>query len=266
MTQEERQVKLIRYLLEEMPQFKEQAGSCGSDTNAQFQLLRSLMNVRPPIPASAEFLSLQNSFLTEKAKQKGIVSLDDLEPVGENIYLWQGDITTLAADGIVNAANSRLLGCFSPCHRCIDNAIHTFSGVQLRLFCAKLMREQGHDEPPGRAKITPAFNLPSKYVLHTVGPVVTGRLTEEHCRQLYSCYRSCLELADKNGLRSLAFCCISTGEFHFPNSTAAEIAVRSVLEYIREKSSKIEVIFNVFKQTDLDIYRGLLRSDRKLEK
>ena len=182
----------------------------------------------------------------------------DLTPAGPGAYLWQGDITTLRCDAIVNAANSALLGCFCPNHGCIDNAIHTFAGVQLRLACAELMQRQGHDEPPGRAKITPAFNLPCRYVIHTVGPVVDGGLTGRHCALLASCYRSCLELADRAGLRSIAFCCISTGEFRFPHDRAAAIAITTVREYREQTQSGIQVIWNVFKDEDCRIYRELL--------
>lgn len=177
---------------------------------------------------------------------------------GSRIVLWQGDITMLKADAIVNAANSALRGCFAPCHSCIDNMIHSRSGVQLRLICDKMMNEQGHDEPTGRAKITPAYNLPARHVIHTVGPVVAGPLTQEHCRQLASCYRSCLSLAAREGLRSIAFCCISTGEFHFPQEKAAEIAVRTVREFLREDTQIERVIFNVFKDADREIYQRLL--------
>ena len=179
----------------------------------------------------------------------------------DRLVLWQGGITTLQIDAIVNAANSALEGCFIPCHSCVDNIIHSVSGVQLRMACHKLMTEQGHAEPTGTAKITPAFNLPSCYVLHTVGPIVGCRLTKKDKVQLASCYRSCLELAEQNKIKSIAFCCISTGEFHFPNDTAAEIAVKTVKEYKERTNSKIEVIFNVFKETDFYIYRKLLGAD-----
>lgn len=152
-----------------------------------------------------------------------------------------------------------MLGCFHPCHGCIDNAIHTFSGIQLRLACEELMRKQGYkDEATGSAKITPAFNLPCKYVLHTVGPIIYGALTKNDCRKLASCYSSCLELAEENNLKSIAFCCISTGEFHFPNEKAAEIAIETVKEYKKNTNSKMKVIFNVFKENDKQIYGKLL--------
>ncbi len=225
-------------------------------------LFRALVNVRPPMTATEEFLQLQDEYLCEELRLKGITDIANLSPIQPDIYLWKGDITTLKCDGIVNAANSQLLGCFVPNHGCIDNAIHTFAGVQLRQECAKIMREQEHEEPPGEAKITHAYNLPCKYVLHTVGPVVFGRLTAEHERLLENCYHSCLALADENGLESLAFCCISTGEFHFPNERAAKIAVRSVREYKRETASKIKVIFNVFKEQDYEIYARLLGANK----
>ena len=175
------------------------------------------------------------------------------------LYLWRGDITALRCDAIVNAANSGMTGCYVPNHRCIDNCIHTFAGVQLRLYCEEMMEAQGHAEPTGQAKITPAYNLPCRYVLHTVGPIVGGRLTETHCRQLADCYRSCLSLAAENELKSVAFCCISTGEFHFPNEKAAEIAVATVKEFLAQNKTSVEkVIFNVFKDRDREIYEELL--------
>ena len=215
-----------------------------------------------PLPATDEFLAIQDTYLQEEVHQKGITNVDDLQPLQQGIYLWQGDITTLKCDGIVNAANSQMLGCFCPNHGCIDNAIHTFSGVQLRLACAELMRKQGHEEETGKAKITPAYNLPCRYVLHTVGPIIRGRLTKQDCELLASCYRSCLELAEQNRLNSIAFCCISTGEFHFPNDKAAKIAIQTVKDYKKETQSSMEVIFNVFKELDYDIYRKLLRENK----
>lgn len=257
MTQEERRMYLIRALLEENPRYPEIPPS----DKQQKMLLRSLMNVRPPRPISEGFLAVQDEYLREELRQRGITDLADLTPIGEGIYLWQGDITTLRCDAIVNAANSQLLGCFCPCHGCIDNCIHTYAGVQLRLECARLMKRQGREEETGRAKITRAYNLPCKYILHTVGPIIQGRLTKRDEELLASCYRSCLELAVRNRVDSIAFCCISTGEFHFPNDRAAEIAVRTVREFIQEKKSGIKVIFNVFKDLDYKIYRNLLGAD-----
>lgn len=259
MTQNERRIFLIKELLREQPGYSNL--TIPADEQEQRNLLRSLFNIRMPIPASKEFLTVQDDYLREETKHKGITEFSDLKTIADGLYLWKGDITTLRCDGIVNAANSQMLGCFAPCHGCIDNAIHTYAGVQLRLACAELMEQQGHEEETGKAKITPAFNLPCRYVLHTVGPIVQGWLTKKDKEQLASCYRSCLELAEKNNLRNVAFCCISTGEFHFPNDKAAQIAIQTVKAYKAETHSQIEVIFNVFKETDFNIYRALLGAD-----
>lgn len=229
------------------------------DEYGRRRLLRSLFNIRMPMPADVELLKIQDAYLQEETRQKGITELSRLELVRGDIYLWQGDITTLSCDAIVNAANSSLLGCFHPCHGCIDNVIHTFSGIQLRLACNELMKAQGHSEETGRARITPAFNLPCSYVLHTVGPIIYDGLTEKDEELLACCYRSCLELAERNGVKSIAFCCISTGEFHFPNDRAAEIAIETVTEYKNRTDSEMKVIFNVFKDIDFKIYSRLLR-------
>ena len=256
MTQTEKRKYLIAHLLDEHEEYK--SIEIPADEAEQKKLLRSLFNVRMPAPANSEFIAIQDEYLYEETRQKGITALDGLQPVEQDIYLWQGDITTLACDAIVNAANSQMLGCFCPCHGCIDNAIHTFAGIQLRQKCAELMQLQGHNEETGTAKLTPAYNLPCKYVLHTVGPIIYGALTEHDCQLLASCYRSCLELAEQNGITSIAFCCISTGEFRFPNDKAAEIAIKTVRDFKRNSNSKIKVIFNVFKDTDYKIYRELL--------
>ena len=190
------------------------------------------MNVRPPIPASKDFLKVQDAYLTQRLAERGMTKMEDLKPVQPGIYLWQGDITTLAVDAIVNAANSGMLGCFVPCHGCIDNAIHTYAGVQLRLECSEIMQRQGHEEETGHAKITKAYNLPCRYVLHTVGPIIYDSVTQRDCDLLASCYHSCLDLAAANNLYSVAFCCISTGEFHFPNELAARIAIQTVKEWL----------------------------------
>lgn len=256
MNQTERRLYLIKSLISEQQQYKDISIPQGEPE--QKRLLRSLFNIRIPKYADDKFLRIQDDYLHEETRQKGVTDLKDLTPVSNGIYLWQGDITTLACDAIVNAANSQMLGCFCPCHGCIDNAIHTFSGIQLRLACNEIMQKQGHNEPAGQAKITPAFNLPGKYILHTVGPIISGFLNKRDREMLASCYRSCLELADKNEINSLAFCCISTGEFHFPNKAAAEIAIEAVKDYKASTQSKIEVIFNVFKKEDYKIYRELL--------
>lgn len=233
------------------------------ELQAQQRLMRALLNIRPPRPVSREFLNLQDKELQEQLAEKGVVELDDI-PVcaGEPRFrLWQGDITRLHVDAITNAANSQMLGCFVPLHGCIDNAIHSAAGVQLRLECERMMDEQGHLEPTGRAKLTGGYNLPARHVIHTVGPVVPdGIPTEEQKRQLASCYRSCLELADSHGLGSVAFCCISTGEFCFPNQLAAQIAVSTVTDYLdrHPKTSIQALIFNVFKDEDYHIYQSLL--------
>lgn len=256
MTQNERLDYLIRRLLRENSEYADVA--VPERENDRKRLLRALMNVRPPKAADDEFLAVQNEYLQKEIADKGITDIADLKPVKGDLYLWRGDITTLRCDGIVNAANSRLLGCFYPNHGCIDNAIHTFAGIQLRLKCAEIMKEQRHEEPTGNAKITPAYNLPCKYVLHTVGPVVCGQPTEKNKADLARCYLSCLRLANDNGLNSIAFCCISTGEFSFPAAAAAQTAVNTVNEYKTVTRSGIKVIFNVYKESDYEIYRRLL--------
>ena len=256
MTQTKRREYLIRYLLDEQLKYKDT--EMPDDIQAQKRLLRSLMNVRSPKSISEEFLRVQDDYLQEELSQKHITSVSDLLPLEPGIYVWQGDITTLACDAIVNAANSGMTGCYYPCHGCIDNAIHSYAGVQLRLECDAIIKAQGHEEPTGIAKITEAYNLPCRYVLHTVGPIITGSLKKQDEDLLASCYRSCLALAEEYGLKSIAFCCISTGEFRFPNQRAAEIAVETVREYRKQTGSEIEVIFNVFKDIDDEIYRELL--------
>lgn len=256
MTQSEKRMFLIRELLAENPGYA--SVPVPEDSENQKLLLRGLMNIRPPKNIHAEFLKVQDAYLKEETEKKGITDVKDLTPVQEGLYLWQGDITTLRCDAIVNAANSGMTGCYIPNHRCIDNTIHTFAGIELRIACGEMMDRQGHEEPVGTAKITPGFNLPCRYILHTVGPVITGRLSEKDCESLASCYRSCLSLAAEKGLESVAFCCISTGEFHFPNDRAAEIAVRTVKEFMEQKTSVRKVIFNVFKELDRKIYERLL--------
>ncbi|HEL1996844.1 TPA: protein-ADP-ribose hydrolase, partial [Streptococcus suis] len=218
-----------------------------------------LMNIWEPKVMPAEFWSLQDAYLQETLTHKRVTGLSDLQEVEPQIYLWQGDITSLEVDAIVNAANSQLLGCFVPHHRCIDNAIHSQAGLQLRLACYQLMKAQGHLEAIGQAKITPAYNLPANYVIHTVGPIIQTEVGPQDEELLASSYRKSLELAVEKGLTSIAFCCISTGEFRFPQKLAAEIAVRTVRNFIKEHS-EINVIFNVFKDEDREIYQELLGS------
>ena len=231
-----------------------------ADENGQKDLLRALMNVRMPKPISQEFMEIQDEYLREENLKSGTTNIDALSPVSldNRIYLWQGDITTLKVDAIVNAANSQMCGCFQPLHNCIDNIIHSKAGLALRYKCFEMMQEQGHDEPTGRAKITPAYNLPCKYVIHTVGPIVNGPLTTEHEQLLSSSYKSCLRIALESGVTSIAFCCISTGVFMFPNEKAAEIAVSTVKSFLDEYDSDMKVLFNVFKDIDFEIYSRLL--------
>lgn len=257
MTQEERLNFLIGYLLHEHSEYKNI--SIPKATEDKRRLLRSLMNVRPPVSADEDYLEIQDDYLKGRLAERGVIKKEDLSPVQPGIYLWKGDITTLSIDAIVNAANSQMLGCFVPCHSCIDNAIHTYAGIQLRLECSRIMKNQQSAERIGTAKITKAYNLPCRYVLHTVGPTIYERVTEKDCVLLGGCYRSCLELAAAYQLRSVAFCCISTGEFRFPNRLAAEIAIQTVKKYQQENPNKIEVVFNVFKDSDKEIYESLLR-------
>lgn len=258
---------LNKILLAEMPEYEGQAQSFPDEETAQRRLLRSLMNVRPPMPLNPEFLEAQDDLLSTERAEKGVVDGDMLPVTAAHprIAVWQGDITQLKVDAIVDADNSALLGCFCPCHGCIDNAIHSAAGLQLRDECNQIMQAQGQPEPNGKAKITGGYNLPARYVLHTVGPIVQGRVTRQDRAKLASCYRSCLELAADRGLSSVAFCCISTGEFHFPNQDAAEIAVKTVTEFLQHNTTLQRVIFNVFKDIDAQIYRNLLGTNRAVE-
>ena len=248
--------KLIEYLLNEKPQYSNIV--IPRSEEERFRLYRSLVNIRKPCDISEEYLASEDKFLQEKIAEKGVTDIADLTPIQSGLYLWQGDITTLKCDAIVNAANSGMTGCYVPNHRCIDNAIHTFAGVQLRQRCAEIMEQQGEPEPVGEAKITPAYNLPCRYVIHTVGPFVPGRVTPLERAQLRRCYDACLRLAAENKLESIAFCCISTGEFHFPNEAAASIAIEAVRSFLQTPTSIKKVIFNVFKDSDKAIYERLL--------
>lgn len=263
MNQSEKRLFLIQSLLKERPEYRDL--SIPTEPESQRQLLRGLMNIRAPQSIGADFLKMQDAYLQGETAAKGVTDIADLTPIQPGLYLWQGDITTLKCDAIVNAANSGMTGCYIPNHRCIDNAIHTYAGVELRLACEELMEQQGYPEPTGQAKITPAFNLPCRYVLHTVGPIINERVTKEDEELLASCYRSCLELAAENSLESVAFCCISTGEFHFPNELAAEIAMRTVRKFLKKQTSVKKVIFNVFKDLDKAIYEKLLRANGSVE-
>ena len=257
MTQEERRVYLIKKLISEHPRYADI--QIPTDSDEQKRLLRSLMNVRLAAPVDKEFLQIQDEYLQLANEEKGIVHIEDMTERQPDIYIWKGDITRLGVGAIVNAANSGMTGCYQPCHNCIDNCIHTFAGIELRNFCEDMMQEQGYEEPTGQAKLTPAYNLPCDYVIHTVGPIVRGKLTHRDEDLLKSCYEACLKLADQNGIKSIAFCCISTGVFCFPNQRAAEIAVHTVRDYKRQNDSDVKVIFNVFKDEDERIYNELLR-------
>ena len=258
MTQDERREYLIQYLLKEKIPFGRQ--NIPTDKQGQENLLRSLMNVRPPRPISNDFLKIQDEYLTERNIERGITDIDTLAPVKSDsrLYIWQGDITTLKCDAIVNACNSQMLGCFSPMHACIDNFIHTYAGMELRLKMHEIMAKQGHEEETGKAKITSGYNLPTKYILHTVGPIIQWKVTKEDEDLLASCYTECLKLAADTGVESIAFCCLSTGVFRFPQQRAAEIATSTVKQYLNKDSRIKKVIFNVFKDEDLKIYSGLL--------
>ncbi|AVK49371.1 hypothetical protein AXY43_15945 [Clostridium sp. MF28] len=270
MVQNKKQEERLDYLLHEFKKdsVKYKDVAVNDSYNDKRRLLRSLMNIRMPGRMEKNVMKVQDEFLAEEAHENGIITLTDIltvnqqygskNPYADKISVYQGDITMLAVDAIVNAANSQMLGCFVPCHGCIDNAIHSAAGIQLREECNCMMRIQGHEEETGTAKLTKGYNLPCKHIIHTVGPIIRGSLTERDCQLLRSCYRSCLEMADTNGLKSIAFCCVSTGEFHFPNEKAAEIAVDTVTEYL--KNSGLErVIFNVFKDYDLILYEDILK-------
>lgn len=253
MNQNERLHFLLDYLIKEKyPDIK-----IPSETSEQKSLLRALMNVREPKPISEDFLKVQDEYLRQETARKGITDANTLALVRDRICIWQGDITTLKCGAIVNAANHAMLGCFVPCHGCIDNAIHTYAGVRLRLECNKLMYGQKHEEKTGHAKITKAYNLPCEYIIHTVGPIVRDAPTARDCELLKSCYAECIKTADENNIKSIAFCCISTGEFRFPNEKAAEIAVDTVMECLKTSAAE-RVIFNVFKDRDREIYERLL--------
>ena len=256
MTQKEKRKYLINRLLDEDSRY--QGMTVPDSEYEEKRILRSLFNIRLPRKIDKDFLKIQDEYLQQELKLSGITDIETLEPCKEDLYLWQGDITLLRCGAIVNAANSGMTGCYVPCHACIDNCIHTYAGIQLRLDCAQLMEQQGHEEPTGAAKITKAYNLPCDYVLHTVGPIVNGAVTIQDEELLASCYRSCLKLAEENNIQSIAFCCISTGVFHFPNQRAAEIAIDTVQQFKTETGSRMKVIFNVFKDTDYEIYRRLL--------
>lgn len=258
MTHEEQRIWLIKQLLAERSDAADVR--IPSDEQGQRDLLRGLMNIRMPEPISEEFLKVQDEYLTAE-NMADVVTIEDLSPFGsdERIYLWQGDMSRLQVDAVVNPANSGFTGCYQWLHSCLDNILGSKAGIELRLCCNEIIEKQGYPEPTGQAKITPAFNLPAKHIIHTVGPIVQHRLTKQNEEDLASCYRSILKLADENGLSSVAFCCISTGVFMFPNERAAEIAVKTVKEYLDATGSGIKVIFNMFKDIDYLFYKNLLK-------
>lgn len=258
MNQDERRLFLIRHLMNEDIRLRRL--QIPDDVQGQRDMLRSLMNIRLPRHAADDFLMVQDEYLRQRIIERGITDVCDLQPAAsdERLFVWQGDITTLRCDAIVNACNSRMLGCFSPMHSCIDNFIHTYAGIQLRLKMNEIMTMQGHEEPVGQAKITGGYNLPAKFILHTVGPFIQGEVTEEDEKKLASCYRECMKLAAENGAESIAFCCLSTGVFRFPQQRAAEIAVRTIKDFLTADTIIKQVIFNVFKDEDLKIYSNIL--------
>lgn len=256
MNQKERRIYLIKELLKEIKGHENDALPESEDE--QKAKLRGLMNIRKAKEISPTFLRIQDEYLQNEIERKGIVDSSLLPMIRDRISLWQGDITLLKCDAVVNAANSAMTGCYRPNHRCIDNSIHTYAGVQLRLTCESIMKAQGFPEPPGKAKITPAYNLPSKWIIHTVGPVVQNAVTENDEKTLASCYRECLRLAEDNALNSIAFCSISTGVFGFSKRRAGEIATAAVLDYLDKSSSIKRVVFNVFSDDDNRIYTELL--------
>ena len=281
MAEMENQRDRLDFLLEQMKKDSEEYRDLAVPEGYEDKraMLRSFMNIRMPGFLSEEILSVQDAFLSEEAEEKGIVEWKELPTIQEQygschmfadkLSIWQGDITRLKVGAIVNAANSRMLGCFVPCHRCIDNAIHSAAGMQLREECSHIMNQRrirygkGYEEPTGTATITKGYNLPAEYVIHTVGPIVYHNLTKDLRQDLRSCYNSVLECALEHGVRSVAFCCISTGEFRFPNEEAAKIAIDTVSDFLRRHSEKFDrIIFNVFKDLDRELYEKYLTEER----
>ena len=262
-TQEERLDYLVEEFKADSAEYKDLQTS--KSVEEKRRILRSLMNIRMPKEISSEILKVQDEYLSERAVEKGIVNLPDIPVIRDGLSVWQGDITRLSVDAIVNAANSQMLGCFVPMHTCIDNCIHTFAGVQLRAECSRQMKAlrirygRDYEQPTAVPMLTDAYNLPAKKVVHIVGPIVQYKLTPELEKDLENCYRNTLDMCADNELKSVAFCCISTGVFHFPNKRAAEIAVKTVTDWLRNNPGKVErVIFNVFKDEDKTIYEKLI--------
>ena len=259
MTQSERLDYLVKAFIEDSKEYGDLR--IPNDPEEKRKILRSLMNIRMPSSMSEEVLSVQDDYLTERNREKGIVTLNDIPEIKDGLSIWQGDITRLAVDAIVNAANSQMLGCFVPMHSCIDNCIHSFAGIQLRNECNEKMKAkriqygEDYEQPTAAPMLTEAYNLPAKKIVHVVGPIVSGRLTEDLENDLADCYANTLDLCKDSGLRSVAFCCISTGVFHFPNRKAAQIAVKTVREWMKRYPDSMDrVIFNVFKDEDRRYY------------
>lgn len=251
---------LIDYLIKEGNyEYNKELEKALKENNEEvlYNYFRYLMNIRLPNNISEEYLKIEDEYLQERLKNKIITNIEDIKPIRDNLYLWQGDITTLNIDAVVNAANSSMLGCFIPLHKCIDNAIHSASGTRLRLCLNDIMK--GKSEESGKCIITKAFNLPSKYILHTVGPIIQNIVSKKDEEILYNCYKSCLETAKDNNIKSIAFCCISTGEFKFPNKEASQIAVNAVKDFLNNSKYDIKILFNVFKDLDYELYYDILK-------
>ena len=255
-----RRHELLVYLVGALARERGMAPPPGMDDEQLWEAFRGLVNTRRPMPADAGLLKAQDELLTGINAEAGLHTVEEAlpSPADPRMRVWRGDITTLAADAIVNAANSQMLGCWQPGHNCIDNAIHTFAGIQLRLECARIMQEQGHEELTGYAKITDSYNLPAKHIIHTVGPIANGNPTQQHREQLAMCYGSCLAMAAAHGLGSIAFCCISTGVFGFPQEEAAVIATSTARAWLAQSASPMTVVFNVFSEYDEMLYRQAL--------
>lgn len=267
MNKKEVQEKRLDYLIEKFKSESEEYKNLDipNSIEEKRKVLRSLMNIRLPKPMPDNVLEVQDEYLKERAEEKGIVEISDIIVIKDKLSIWQGDITRLKVDAIVNAANSQMLGCFVPMHTCIDNQIHTFAGVQLREECNEQMKmlrkkyKSNYEQPTSVPMLTDAYNLPAKKVIHIVGPIVSGELTIEHEKELENCYKNTLDMCAENGLKSVAFCCISTGVFCFPNKRASQIAVKIVKQWLIENPDKMDrVIFNVFKDEDKRYYEELI--------
>jgi O-acetyl-ADP-ribose deacetylase (regulator of RNase III) len=263
MTQEQRLDTLVEAFKADSVQYIDL--QTPEDNEGKRRILRSLMNIRMPRKLDDSVLALQDEYLRERIRENGIVELGEIPVIRDGISIWQGDITRLAADAIVNAANSQMLGCFVPMHTCIDNCIHTYAGVQLRAECSRQMNQlrirygRDYEQPTAVPMLTDGYNLPAKKIIHIVGPIVEGRLTKALEKDLAECYKNTLDLCAENDLKSVAFCCISTGVFRFPNKRAAEIAVETVEKWLEEHKGAVDrVIFNVFKYEDKSYYEELL--------